>query len=236
MESLFEVSDLVDYRLPALARFGGKCVLFCGGKEVRGRWTDDVWQYVYMSIQKGVRFDSFAVDKGKPVSLPPMVRGVYFLFDRDEIVYVGQSTNVIYRAFQHRKSRSKKFDSFAALDVCTPEDVALVALRRLESAYILKFLPKYNVQLTPSHVWDSGHFEVWDKVLNRQEFYLLTKDARIRGNESSAYDVRLIRQRFYELYDCGPALPPELRARVEASGASVEALIEAGLAALELEV
>jgi hypothetical protein len=66
------------------------------------------------------------------------ISGVYFLFDGDEIVYVGQSVNVLNRVTSH--FYDKKFDKVALLRV--PEKDLLA----IESIYIKKFLPKYNLK------------------------------------------------------------------------------------------
>jgi hypothetical protein len=61
--------------------------------------------------------------------------GVYFLVDGDEVVYVGQSTNIYNRIPQHH---SKKFDRYMYVP-CKPE-----LLNALESLYIHCFRPKLN--------------------------------------------------------------------------------------------
>lgn len=38
--------------------------------------------------------------------------GVYFLYDKDELVYIGQSDNLYRRIGQHIAERKKKFDRF----------------------------------------------------------------------------------------------------------------------------
>lgn len=67
--------------------------------------------------------------------------GVYFLFKRDELIYVGQSENVYIRLGFHA---DKEFDSFAFIEC------GLAELDRLESLYILKYKPKLNAILGPS--------------------------------------------------------------------------------------
>ena len=54
--------------------------------------------------------------------------GVYFLIDRGEVVYVGQSVNVFSRMREH--SKSKKFDSYVYIN-CSKGDLDI-----LESLYI----------------------------------------------------------------------------------------------------
>lgn len=72
------------------------------------------------------------------------IPGVYFLIDGTKIVYVGQSTNVHARVYQHRIALEKKFTRYFLLP-CQPDE-----LTALESRYIHLYRPKYN--LMP--VWD----------------------------------------------------------------------------------
>ncbi len=60
---------------------------------------------------------------------------IYFLIEKDEVVYVGQTIQGMLRPFQHK---DKNFDTIKII-YCTPED-----LDKLEEKYIKKYLPKYN--------------------------------------------------------------------------------------------
>lgn len=64
--------------------------------------------------------------------------GIYFLIAQQEIIYIGQSTNVFYRIQQHLEH--KKFDSFAFLPCANDKR----ELDRLESIYIHRFRPRLN--------------------------------------------------------------------------------------------
>lgn len=68
----------------------------------------------------------------------PSFSGIYFLFDGDEIVYVGQSKNVWKRLAQH--SKDKLFNGYTVLS-CDP-----ASLDDIEKHYIKEFSPKYNQQ------------------------------------------------------------------------------------------
>lgn len=72
--------------------------------------------------------------------------GVYFLFDKNECVYVGKSLNIHVRVRDHRLPRSgtKVFDSYAFLLV-EPDD-----LDKVEAHYIAKIQPKLNDTLNPT--------------------------------------------------------------------------------------
>jgi hypothetical protein len=64
--------------------------------------------------------------------------GVYFLIDKDEVVYVGQSVNIYSRIGQHSY---KKFDRYAFI----PCEAS--SLNTLESLYIHFLQPKLNANI-----------------------------------------------------------------------------------------
>lgn len=66
--------------------------------------------------------------------------GVYFLLREREVVYVGQSVDVLHRIARHRRE-GKAFDSFAYIE-CPVDD-----LDRLEALYIKAFVPRENLAL-----------------------------------------------------------------------------------------
>ena len=67
---------------------------------------------------------------------------IYALISNNEIVYIGQSTNILLRISTHLTS-NKVFDSW-----CIVENLGTYTtskeVNRLEEKYIRKFLPKYN--------------------------------------------------------------------------------------------
>lgn len=63
--------------------------------------------------------------------------GIYFLIKNFEIIYVGQSKNVLKRVMAHRME-GKSFDAFNFIP-CPPEDLDAV-----ESDYIAAFMPTMN--------------------------------------------------------------------------------------------
>ena len=73
------------------------------------------------------------------------MRCIYFLFDGDEIVYVGQCKNGILRINEHSASKGKKFDSYCYIE-CDKRK-----LNQTEFEYIVKFAPKYNKSLPPNN-------------------------------------------------------------------------------------
>lgn len=64
--------------------------------------------------------------------------GIYLLFYKDKVVYVGKSLNPEQRIASHISSSDKRFDSYHIIH-CNEEQ-----LKDLESKYILNYIPKYN--------------------------------------------------------------------------------------------
>ena len=64
--------------------------------------------------------------------------GVYFLFYKGGIVYIGKSVNVLDRIPAHIFDKRKAFDEFTYIEFEEPD------LTRKERYFIDKFLPKYN--------------------------------------------------------------------------------------------
>jgi hypothetical protein len=82
------------------------------------------------------------------------VCGVYFLLLGENIVYVGQSTNVLTRISSHQLEGAKIFDRIFVVECRQAE------LCHLEALYIDKFKPRYNAQIPPvsdsSTAWDAS--------------------------------------------------------------------------------
>ena len=66
------------------------------------------------------------------------ITGIYFLLHNSEIVFVGQSVNILVRVGQHWIQKEKEFDSFSFVP-CPAESLNL-----LQAHFICKFMPKYN--------------------------------------------------------------------------------------------
>jgi len=55
---------------------------------------------------------------------PSMDRGIYFLIDNEEIVYIGVSEQMMYRVITHAREKKKHFDSFSMLKMdCSQEEL-----------------------------------------------------------------------------------------------------------------
>lgn len=63
---------------------------------------------------------------------------VYFLYDEDELVYVGQSTTLRWRIDQHIQDGVKIFDAVGFIPCCVSR------LTEIESHYIRTTVPRYN--------------------------------------------------------------------------------------------
>ena len=66
-----------------------------------------------------------------------IISGVYFLFDKDELVYVGCSNDIFKRIIQHEGK--KVFDSYSYIELSNEEEIMLC-----EGVLIDKYIPKYN--------------------------------------------------------------------------------------------
>lgn len=76
-------------------------------------------------------------------------KGIYFLINEKEIVYVGQSTNIGNRIFSHKNGKKskkqpcKKFTHYTFLELDSDYD----EFCRVEGHYIIKYRPKYNITI-----------------------------------------------------------------------------------------
>ena len=69
--------------------------------------------------------------------------GIYFLWDIDIIVYIGQSIDICKRITEHRKN--KKFSHYSYIECCKKD------LNKLESSYIKTYNPMLNTLLVDKH-------------------------------------------------------------------------------------
>jgi len=65
-----------------------------------------------------------------------LLTGIYFLFNNKNLIYIGQSTNIIYRVGTHLKD--KEFNRYAYI-LCSKE-----RLLDLERQYLNKYNPSLN--------------------------------------------------------------------------------------------
>ena len=74
----------------------------------------------------------------------PLIKGslIYFLVKNNEVVYVGQTKNGLYRPFSHY---NKDFDK-VYVKKCRTVDLDVI-----EDYYILKYKPIYNKQINDGY-------------------------------------------------------------------------------------
>lgn len=90
-----------------------------------------------------------------------IVPGVYLLLDRDEVVYVGMSCDILPRIGDHRRQGRKRFTHYAFVYVDAYNDAV-----RKEAELIARFNPKYN-NSPGAALWDTRYGKVpngWIKV------------------------------------------------------------------------
>jgi hypothetical protein len=88
------------------------------------------------------------------VAPPRAIRGIYFLFRRGRLQYVGKSIDVMGRVVQHQ--RKVKFDRFAVVE-CRHDEMA-----DLEVAYIVMLKPPLNNHSNTACVRCEGT-TLWEK-------------------------------------------------------------------------
>lgn len=111
---------------------------------------------------------------------------VYFLIDGSEIVYVGQTTMGISRVLAH--CGVKIFDSYSTIDCPASE------LDEMESNYIHKFNPKYNITLPYNKKYISKaklkeEYRVAGSAMNK-----VMRLYGIKANDSGCYDRKEIEE------------------------------------------
>jgi predicted DNA-binding transcriptional regulator AlpA len=83
--------------------------------------------------------DSASIEAVRAAAFPvKQVTGIYFLFDDDELVYIGQSSNIMQRVGAHLYEAVKGFNKVAYIAI------ERARLDEIEAAMIRKFRPPYN--------------------------------------------------------------------------------------------
>ena len=77
------------------------------------------------------------------------IKGVYFLFQDDEIVYVGQSVDIHARISVHMSDENKEFDSFSFIEFSDDN------LDIHEGDYIMEYRPFLNSTMPKGARWKS---------------------------------------------------------------------------------
>ena len=71
---------------------------------------------------------------------------IYFLICKNNIIYIGSTSNLNNRLLSHRKNKRMMFDSVSFIKFEIEHDIEM---RYLEKLYIEKFKPKFNIEFNP---------------------------------------------------------------------------------------
>ena len=92
--------------------------------------------------ERAIAIVSDWVEKAERFEIPERIAGIYLLYYEREIVYVGQSVNLITRIRSHADEGRKNFDAVGIIRV------PLEYLDDVETAFIRVFEPRYNRTLS----------------------------------------------------------------------------------------
>ncbi len=89
-------------------------------------------------------FRLFSLKEIKAVKKPFPIgsQGIYFLFHKGKLIYIGKSKDAISRIYQHREQKRFSFDSYVIYPFPGPTEMLELA----ELLYIDKFKPVFNRQ------------------------------------------------------------------------------------------
>lgn len=99
--------------------------------------------------------------------MKPITGAVYFLYDGDELVYIGQSNNVFGRIGEHIREKAKTFTDFRIYET---EDYI-----RLESFLIAALRPKYNKTNGDQFDWSYSERDAFSRQLPPEKILELIK-------------------------------------------------------------
>jgi len=72
------------------------------------------------------------------------IQGIYFLYNKNKLVYIGSSTQLTKRIYSHYLGSKIEFDGFKVM--AFPEKT-MSEIRDVEYSYIYENLPIYNIQI-----------------------------------------------------------------------------------------
>jgi excinuclease UvrABC nuclease subunit len=102
--------------------------------------------------------------------------GIYFLLLNGSIVYVGQSTNVLQRVWNHQTEGIKEHDSVFYVEC------SIKLLDSLEQHYIKLYKPRYNKVGNPDYIAVAKPIR-WSSSLKGQ-VHRLELEAMLRGDKN----------------------------------------------------
>lgn len=88
--------------------------------------------------------------------------GIYFLYDNDNLVYIGKSSNIFYRIGTHIHQQLKKFDSWEYQIIEDEEERS-----NMEGYLIDIFKPKYNKRGEQNDIFDKNKHILYDFKINK---------------------------------------------------------------------
>jgi len=85
------------------------------------------------------------------LTLPKPIRGIYYLLQDNEIVYIGQAQDVVARIITHRHQGKKNFNHYSIHAIPNGD------LTVIESNEIVRHRPKYNKYLPKNSTYMNKH-------------------------------------------------------------------------------
>lgn len=125
----------------------------------------------------------------KHITRPEKIEGIYFLFYKNEIIYIGKSINIYKRIYAH-KMKGVCFDSFSFLKI------EIEQLLTMEREYIKKYNPKNNIHFTGKPINkknnDTGFVTITAQLEDEQHEFLKSFSLEKTGKENINSAIRLL--------------------------------------------
>ena len=118
----------------------------------------------------------------------PRIKGIYFLISKNEIVYVGQSCEILSRVETHRKQNKKIFDSFSYFEYDFDN------LDNIEAYFIFKLKPKYNVTIPENDTYKTLHQIKNILNISKPTLTRFMKSNKIKHEDQIFYDIKLFQK------------------------------------------
>ena len=94
-----------------------------------------------------------------------VIKGIYFLINKKEVVYVGQSVDIIQRVHSHRTPTERNRGVLKEFTHAKykPYDVDKKKREELELRFIQRIKPKYNIIGNPDCLGENGTYAYKNK-------------------------------------------------------------------------
>jgi len=156
--------------------------------------------------RKEITFTEEIILKNKK-SINPFIPipGVYFLINKNKIVYIGRSHNILSRLFIHLKNPNKIFTHYHIIKNNFKTENSLW----LESEYIMKFKPKYNSTLPGPRPFKT--LQEINKASNTNNLWTIKKCVKKNNIKTHQFNNKLYLHiadipNFYNLLNNGGAI------------------------------